>query len=624
MPTNDHLGHGHYSDYQTRDTTEDVATDDHSNEQKLSTLKKMVGKDFDKAVKGWKQLTKKLDTTDLDSHTAGYINTVARHVYGYTFGKDDFYKSLPPVGEYSQKHGDKEMKSRVNALAKKIKDNHKEIRGTDDDMNGLLKSLAQSEITKRFGSTVNVPSVDTTEVVTIPPDKREAASGTEGGPSSTIDVGNPATSAPTAKDDTDRSVEDLKKEAKRERRREAQKAQRAAKKASKLAAEQSSTDEASSRAGITDPDRDADTIEPRKRQSGHFLTDMDIAAASRFDAKHPETTKDTMRSEGPALLKSGVTTRLTDMTESRVQPIWESESRDGDKEQAKRDFRRQLAEQRTESDAGRFEDESWSPPTNTETQLVKRDPAVYTGDTTQSPGANAALTKYQSPANIPETSTGLTELQPLERSPETSTELSRYQPPGGDFQAMTQYQPPTSAPEIAPTDPQEIIRDMYSNDKQNDYSMPMTQFGGFGHSLVAPIFQDVFSNMTAIGPTDTRYGHHETSLGSMNIAETVGQDSIMQCFEFRTNGPGRIQDLLPSGFEDPFQLISLFSPSSRFGGFPSRTGVSGYNPYRSLGGTTSPMQGGWPRDRGWDQMHEDMTSGFPRYGGGRRMLESAF
>ena len=46
---------------------------------------------------------------------------------------------------------------------------------------------------------------------------------------------------------------------------------------------------------------------------------------------------------------------------------------------------------------------------------------------------------------------------------------------------MTQYQPPSSAPEIAPTDPQEIIRDMYSSDKQNDYSMPMTQFGGFGH-----------------------------------------------------------------------------------------------------------------------------------------------
>jgi hypothetical protein len=187
---------------------------------------------------------------------------------------------------------------------------------------------------------------------------------------------------------------------------------------------------------------------------------------------------------------------------------------------------------------------------------------------------------------------------------------------------MTQYQPPSSAPEIAPTDPQEIIRDMYSSDKQNDYSMPMTQFGGFGHRFVAPIFQDVFSNMTAMGPTDTRYGHQETSLGSMNIAETVGQDSITQCFEFRTNNPGRIQDLPPSGFEDPFQLMSLFSPSSRFGGFPSRTGVSGYNPYRSLGGMTSPMQGGWPRDRGWDQMHEDMTSGFPRYGGGRRMLES--
>ncbi len=94
---------------------------------------------------------------------------------------------------------------------------------------------------------------------------------------------------------------------------------------------------------------------------------------------------------------------------------------------------------------------------------------------------------------------------------------------------MTQYQPPSSAPEIAPTDPQEIIRDMYSSDKQNDYSMPMTQFGGFGHRFVAPIFQDVFSNMTAMGPTDTRYGHQETSLGSMNIAETVGQDSITQC-----------------------------------------------------------------------------------------------
>jgi hypothetical protein len=261
---------------------------------------------------------------------------------------------------------------------------------------------------------------------------------TEGGKSSTIDVGNPATSAPTAKDDTDRSVEDLKEEAKRERRREAQKAPRAAKKASKLAAEQSSTDEASSRAGITDPDRDADTLEPRKRQSGHFLTDMDIAAASRFDAKHPETTKDTMRSEGPALLKSGVTNRLTDMTESRVQPI--SGSRDRDKEQAKRDLRRQLAEQRAKTDAGRYEDESWSPPTNYETHLVKRDPSVYTGDTTQSPGANTALTKYQSPAKTPETSTGLTKFQPPERSPETSTVLTGYQAaraePKGEYGAL--------------------------------------------------------------------------------------------------------------------------------------------------------------------------------------------